>query len=98
MSFLKWLFGSTEPVQQPQEQSVDLIIGNISKQVEELNALQEAKLREANGHGEAAAKILFKQDQAHAEAERASLVGNALSSLISVPQNLTIEDVKKEIN
>ncbi|EMB2321497.1 hypothetical protein ACN1NW_000462 [Acinetobacter baumannii] len=98
MSFLKWLFGSTEPAQQPQEKSVDLIIGNISKQVEELSALQEAKLREASGHGEAAARILFKQDQANTEAERARLVASSLSTLISVPKDLTIEDVKKEIN
>ena len=97
MSFWKWLFGSNESSPQPQK-SVDLIIGNITKQVEELSALEEQKLREANNHDEEAAKILFKQDEANAEAARARTVGAALSKLITAPQNLTIEDVKKEIN
>lgn len=95
MSFLAKFFGVSKPYQ---PKTVSSIVQGIQTQIDELKSLETLKQQEVAACADEMQKLVQKQDEANTEAFAASNVAASLETLINQPKQITLAELKKEMN
>lgn len=78
--------------------SVVSVMSDFDKKVKQLEGVVAYQKKEAGKKAEAIAKAIKEQDEAHTETHRATNTISALKSITEQTNQITLADLKKELN